>query len=72
MTTSISTDGSKRRKPSERGGEQPAATAPDAPSAELLEFLGEFEDESGTWIDPLDLEAAGATQEPPSDGESDD
>jgi hypothetical protein len=27
----------------------------EAPSMELLEFLGEFQTEDGEWIDPLDL-----------------
>jgi hypothetical protein len=27
----------------------------EAPSLELLEFLGEFQTEDGQWIDPLDL-----------------
>lgn len=56
MTTSISTAGSKTRSRSD-GEAPPAAAAPEpAPSPELLEFLGEFSDEGGEWIDPILLE----------------
>lgn len=47
-TTPSSTDGSKKANRSD---------ADDAPSAELLEFLGEFADEGGEWVvDPLELD----------------
>lgn len=35
-----------------------AVAAADMPDLALLEFLGEFEDQSGEWLDPLALEAA--------------
>ncbi len=38
----------------------------DAPSLELLEFLGEFETEDGEWIDPEDHLAVGQWAEPDS------
>jgi hypothetical protein len=59
-TTRSSTDGSTKANRSESGKtesgkpRQPAASAP--PSKELLEFLGEFSDERGEWIDPLELD----------------
>jgi hypothetical protein len=28
------------------------------PSPELLEFLGEFSDDEGEWVDPLELEGS--------------
>ena len=58
MTTSTSTDGSKTAERSE-----PAATPTTAPSAELLEFLGEFADGDGGWIDPLELEEDAVAEE---------
>lgn len=33
------------------------------PDAELLEFLGEFMTEDGTWVDPLDLDVANAPRD---------
>ncbi len=63
MKTSISTAGSTTRSRSEEEA-PPAAAAPEpAPSEELLEFLGEFSDEGGEWIDPLLLEDSEAAQE---------
>jgi hypothetical protein len=56
-TTSNSTNGSKK---SNRADQETA------PSAELLEFLDEFSDAEGEWIDPLDLDDAEA---PPEDDE---
>jgi hypothetical protein len=35
---------------------QPGVPPAQAPSPDLLEFLGEFSDDDGGWIDPLDLE----------------
>lgn len=46
-----------------------AAAGPAAPSAELLLYLGEFEDADGDWIDPLDLPSGDA---PAAAGEDDD
>lgn len=43
------------------------AAAP-TPSAELLEFLGEFSNENGEWIDPLELDAPDAEREPAAGG----
>jgi hypothetical protein len=66
MTTSTSTAGSTKTERSET-----AAPAEPAPSPELLEFLGEFADERGAWVDPLDLddaEAAGDAAEPKDGG----
>lgn len=54
MTTSTSTAGSQRAKRSEPV--QPGVPPAQAPSPDLLEFLGEFSDDDGGWIDPLDLE----------------
>jgi hypothetical protein len=48
-TTPSSTDGSKKANRSD---------ADESPSAELLEFLGEFTGEDGEWIDPLELDDA--------------
>jgi hypothetical protein len=60
MTSSTSTDGSTTSSRSD-AAPQPAAAPPEpAPSAELLEFLGEFSDERGEWLDPLDLDEADA------------
>ena len=54
-TTPSSTDGSKKPNRSDPG---------EAPSAELLEFLGEFSDEGGEWVvDPLELDDAEALPE---------
>jgi len=57
MTTSTSTDGSKKTAQSD-GTAKPAPAAAEPPSGDLLEFLGEFSDERGEWVDPLDLEGA--------------
>jgi hypothetical protein len=35
----------------------PVAAEEEAPSAELLEFLGSFETASGQWLDPTQLDA---------------
>ncbi len=37
----------------------PGDEAPDQELLELLEFLGEWQDDSGYWIDPLQLSDAG-------------
>jgi hypothetical protein len=58
-TTPSSTDGSTKPNRSDAG---------EAPSAELLEFLGEFSAENGEWIDPLELDDA----PPEDDGERSD
>ena len=67
-TTSSSTDGSKKPNRSDPAAPteptRPAASPP--PSPELLEFLGEFSDERGEWIDPLELDDA---ELPPGDDE---
>ena len=54
MTTSTSTAGSTTPSRSD----PQAAPEPEgpAPSPELLEFLGEFSDERGAWIDPIELD----------------
>ena len=47
----------------------PAADKPaaeDAPSAELLEFLGTFEAEDGDWVEPEMLETVDLDNPPPS------
>jgi len=62
MTSSSSTDGStpKSRSDAEAKPAEPKPASADAPSAELLEFLGEFGDE----IDPIELDAAEDAPEP--------
>ena len=68
MTTSSSTDGSTtttNRSDAAPAKPTPSGDAEPQPSPELLEFLGEFGDERGDWVDPIDLDdAAGATDEP--------
>jgi len=59
MNNSSSTDGSKRASRSEPADEP---LAPATPSLELLEFLGEFSDADGEWVDPFDLEGADAAE----------
>lgn len=59
MTTSTSTDGSKTASRSD-GGEEREPAPSERPSPELLEFLGEFADERGEWLDPLDLDESDA------------
>ena len=74
-TTRSSTDGSTKASRSESGKpepgklRQPAASAP--PSAELLEFLGEFSDERGGWIDPLELDDPEAPPDAGDEGSHD-
>lgn len=80
MTTSTSTDGSPRTPRSEAAeplsppGAGEPSRASDAPSPELLEFLGEFSDGAGGGIDPFELDdgprdagAAGANEARGSD-----
>jgi len=69
MTTSTSTDGSKTTPQSDAVEQRAPAAATEPPSAELLEFLGEFSDERGEWLDPLDLEGSDAA--PAAEGPTD-
>jgi hypothetical protein len=59
MTTSSSTDGSKTPNRSESAAQPKPRAAEPAPDPELLEFLGEFSDERGEFVDPIDLDDAG-------------
>jgi hypothetical protein len=68
MTSSTSTAGSPTTSRSDAAAAPPPARPEPAPSAELLEFLGEFSDERGEWLDPLDLEGAGAEDGGRGDG----
>jgi len=46
-------------------------TVAEAPNAEMLEFLGSFEDKDAGWVDPFELEVMehdNAPQEENSDG----
>jgi hypothetical protein len=66
MTNSSSTAGSTTPKQSDADEPSTAVKSEPVPSAELLEFLGEFADDRGEWIDPVDLdesEAAGSADE---------
>ncbi len=58
MTTSSSTDGSTTSSRSEQAAPPKARTADPPPDPELLEFLGEFSDERGQFVDPIDLDDA--------------
>jgi hypothetical protein len=57
MTTSSSTDGSTTSR-SEQAAPPKARTAEPPPDPQLLEFLGEFSDERGEFVDPIDLDDA--------------
>lgn len=59
MNNSSSTDGSKRASRSDPPDEP---LAPATPSLELLEFLGEFSDAEGEWVDPFELEGVDAAE----------
>ena len=58
MTTSSSTDGSTKSSRSESAKPQGTRAADPPPDPELLEFLGEFSDERGEFVDPIDLDDA--------------
>ncbi|MEM9302844.1 MAG: hypothetical protein AAGE01_12065 [Pseudomonadota bacterium] len=51
-------------------GAEEAPQRADPPPAALLEFLGQFDDEEGEWLDPLTLEAP--IDLPVADDEKDD
>lgn len=48
-----------------------ASAAPDAPSAELLEFLGSFTTADGRWVDPMALADGTATTSSTSNNNAD-
>lgn len=51
---------------------QPAWAESDEPSLELLEFLAEWQDEEGDWIDPIEFIANGGVHERESNEEISD
>jgi hypothetical protein len=50
----------------------PAWAESEAPTLELLEFLAEWQDEEGDWIDPVEFVGNGGMHESESNEESSD
>ncbi|MFQ5483160.1 MAG: hypothetical protein ACE5ER_10415 [Nitrospinaceae bacterium] len=54
-------------EPPEPAGETREEVQGNPPSMEFLEFLGEWEDEDGEWMDPIELEDMEILETPTQD-----
>ena len=56
ILTILSTPAQAQEAESAQPSKQRQETAPEIPSLDFLEFLGEWETEDGRWIDPEELD----------------